>query len=52
MIRQGFSARQVMQVDQEHILEDARKGIKSTRDTFIMLDDIHNIAKKYDQELY
>jgi hypothetical protein len=46
MIRQGFSARQVMQVHQEHVLEAARQGIKPTRDTFIMLDDIHNIAKK------
>jgi hypothetical protein len=46
MIRQGFSARQVMQLHQEHVLEVARQGIKPTRDTFIMLDDIHNIAKK------
>jgi hypothetical protein len=36
----------VMQVHQEHVLEAARQGIKPTRDTFIMLDDIHNIAKK------
>jgi hypothetical protein len=46
MIRQGFSTRQVMQLYQEHILEVARQVIKPTRDTFIMLDDIHNIAKK------
>jgi replication-associated recombination protein RarA len=35
-----------MQIHQEHILEAARQGIKPTRDTIIMLDDIHNIAKK------
>ena len=44
--------RQVMQLHQEHVLEVARQGIKLTRDTFIMLDDIHNIAKKRAQELY
>jgi hypothetical protein len=52
MIRQGFSARQVMQLHQEHVLEAAKQGIQATRDTFIMLDDIHNIAKKRAQELY
>jgi hypothetical protein len=41
-----------MQIHQEHILEAARQGIKPTRDTIIMLDDIHNIAKKRAQELY
>jgi hypothetical protein len=37
---------QVMQVHQEHVLEVAMQDIKPTHDTFIMLDDIHNIAKK------
>jgi hypothetical protein len=41
-----------MQAHQEHVLEATRQGIKPTRDTFIMLDDIHNIAKKRTQELY
>jgi hypothetical protein len=36
----------VMQLHQAHVLEAAWQGIQPTRDTFIMLDDIHNIAKK------
>jgi hypothetical protein len=41
-----------MQVHQQHVLEAARQGIQPTRDTFIMLDDIHNIANKRAQEVY
>jgi hypothetical protein len=41
-----------MQAHQEHVLEVARQGIQPTHDTFIMLDDIHNIAKKRAQDLY
>jgi hypothetical protein len=52
MIRQGFSTRQVIQLHEEHVLEAAKQGIQPTRDTFIMLDDIYNIAKKRVQELY
>ena len=52
MIRQGFFARQIMQLHQEHVLEATRQGIKPTRNTFIILDDIHNIAKKRTRELY
>jgi hypothetical protein len=46
MIWQGFSMRQVMQLHQKHVLEATRQGIQPTQDTFIILDDIHNIAKK------
>jgi hypothetical protein len=52
MIWQGFSARQDMQLHQEHVLEAARQGIKPTCNTFIMFDDIYNIAKKRVQKLY
>jgi replication-associated recombination protein RarA len=52
MVWQGFSARQVMQLHQEHVVEAAQQGVQPTRDTFIMLDDIHNISKKRVQELY
>jgi hypothetical protein len=41
-----------MQLHQEHVLEVAQQGVQPTRDTFIMLDDIHNISKKRVQELY
>jgi hypothetical protein len=41
-----------MQLHQEHVMEAAKQGIPPTRGTFIMLDDIHNIAKKRAQELY
>jgi hypothetical protein len=34
------------------VLEVAWQGIQPTWDTFIILDDIHNIAKKKVQELY
>ena len=41
-----------MQLHQEHVLEAAKQGIPPTCDTFIMLDDIHNIAKKRVHKLY
>ena len=41
-----------MQLYQEYVLGAAKEGVKPTRDTFIMLDDIHNITKKRAQELY
>jgi hypothetical protein len=52
LLRQGLSLAQVMTHHKAHVKEMALKNEHVTQDTFVLLSDVRNLAKKQANELW